>query len=364
MTTASFLKRSFAQKTQNPLGTQGGDAGFMLQNKPSVVLKGWGSYLPEKVVTNDALSKTLDTSHEWILQRTGIAQRHIVAPTQKTSDLAFLAAEKALLKAGLTGGDIDLIILATSTADHTFPATATRVQERLGAKGAAFDINVACSGFVFALAQADAFLKAGLFKCALVIGAETMSRLLDWNDRTTAILFGDGAGAFVLEAVKGDAPQKSSEESSKDAPFSPGFLGHLLQSDGKGYDALFVGGGVGCGQLGVIQMNGREVYKRAVQELWGVTEALLAQQQVVASQIDWVVPHQANRRIIESVLDRLDVPHNKAVMTMDRHANTSSASIPLAFDVACQKGQIKRGQLIAFQGFAAGFAWGASLLRF
>ena len=319
-------------------------------------LKGVGSYLPKKVVTNDELSQTLDTNHEWVFQRTGIAARHIAAEDETTSTLAAQAAKRALVDANIEGGDIDLIILATSTSDHTFPATANRVQQALGAKGAAFDINAVCSGFVFALASADTFLKSGLFKRALVIGSETMSRIVDWNDRTTAILFGDGAGAFVLE---GGSPTHAAKNTS----YESGLLGHLLESDGAGYDNLFVNGGVGCGHLGHIQMDGRIVFKRAVQELSNVSQKLLAQHNISPATIDWVVPHQANRRIISAVLDRLNISPEKAVLTMKNHANTSSASIPLAFDVAQKDGRIKPGQLVLFQAFAAGFAWGASLLR-
>jgi len=368
-----------------------------------VWVRGVGSYVPQRVITNDELSQTLDTSDEWIYTRTGIRQRHVAADGELTSDLAVNAAQKALENAGVEACEIDLIILATTTADHVFPATATRVQQRLGTQGAAFDMNAVCGGFLFALATAEAYLKTGLAKRALVIGAETMTRLLDWQDRTTAVLFGDGAGAFVLEGardtsssshnteplsptlflppLKGDGgeshlkhPEKQSvEKAAQDGSryLEPGpclkhrgFLGHVLKTDGRGYEELYVNGGVGCGKIGTIQMNGRQVFKRAVQELVAVSRDILEKYQIKSEDIDHVVPHQANKRIIEAVLSRLNISPQKAYLNVDRYANTSAASIPIAFDEAVSKGIIQRGELVLMQAFAAGFAWGASVLRF
>lgn len=315
---------------------------------------GVGHYLPARVVTNDDLSRTLDTNDTWIRTRTGIGARHIAAEKELTSDLAVKAAQNALKNAGLQPNTIDLVILATTTADHIFPATAARIQAALGTTGAAFDMAAVCSGFVFALATADAYVKAGLASRVLVIGAETMSRLLDWNDRNTAVLFGDGAGAFVLTGTH-TCPRESDQA---------GFWGHALHTDGRAYDMLFVDGGVGCGRLGTMQMNGREVFKRAVRELAGVSQEVLQANNVPAEAIDWVVPHQANKRIIMAVLDRLRLSQEKAVLTMEHHANTSAASVPLAFATGVEKGLIQPGHMILTQAFAAGFAWGANVWRF
>lgn len=319
----------------------------------AIHLLGAGHALPDKVVTNCDLEKTLDTSDTWIVQRTGIKKRHIAAPQEFTSHLAIRAAKNALDQSDLSAQDIDLIILGTTTPDNTFPATAVRVQHALGATGIAFDVSAVCAGFVFALATADAYLKAGLAKRALVIGAETMSRLLDWSDRSTAVLFGDGAGAVVLEA----------RPKSRGAP-SQGLIGHALHTDGAGYDALLVKGGVSAGKLGHIHMDGRAVFMRATRELAAVSEEVLKNNQIAPSQIDWIVPHQANIRIIEATRNRLGIAEEKVYLTVAEHANTSAASIPLAFSQGVETGHIKKGQLILFQAFGAGFAWGASLFRF
>ena len=312
-----------------------------------VRISGVGSYLPEKIVTNQDLEKTLDTSHEWILTRTAICQRHLAAHGEFTSHLAIKAAKNALEDAGLKGEDIDLIILATTTPDHIFPATAVRIQSALGTRGAAFDLAAVCGGFVFALATAEAYIKTGQAKRVLVVGAETMSRIVDWSDRSTAVLFGDGAGAFVLEAAR-----------------TEGFIGHILKTDGAGYDSLYVSGGVSAGQIGAVRMNGADVFKRAVCELIAVSVDLLKQHNVQVSDLDWVVPHQANYRIIESMRARMGVDPHRVYLTVDRHANTSAASVPLAFVDGVRKGVIKRGHLILSQVFAAGFAWGATLFRY
>lgn len=312
-------------------------------------IAGVGGYLPSKVLANEDLARTLDTSHEWIVTRTGICQRHVAAEGEFTSHLAMEACRDALDDASLKASDIDLLILATTTPDHIFPATAVRVQHTLGAKGAAFDVAAVCGGFVFALATADAYIKTGQARRVLVVGAETMSRIVDWSDRGTAVLFGDGAGAFVLEASDDN---------------HTGVLGHLLKTDGSGYDSLYVDGGVSTGHLGFVRMHGADVFKRAVIELGAVSVDLLRQCNVSVSDVDWVVPHQANVRIIESMRNRLGLDAKRVYLTVDRHANTSAASVPLAFWDGVRKGAIKRGQLILSQVFAAGFAWGATLFRY
>ena len=314
------------------------------------VMIGTGSYLPLKRVTNDDLAEDLETSHEWIIERTGICARHIAASDEFTSDMAVVAAQRALEAAGRTPQDIDMIILATSTPDHTFPATATRVQAKLGvSKGFAFDQAAVCSGFVFALATADAYLKQGMAKTALVIGAETMSRLVDWTDRRTAVLFGDGAGAVVLEAQQ-DAGR--------------GIIGSLLRTDGRGYDALYVNGGVSTTQTtGSIQMNGREVFRNAVCRLEEAVEDILKNYGISRAEIDWLVPHQANKRIIDATAKKLGLPESKVIHTGADHANTSAASIPLALDHAVRDGRIQKGDLILCEAFGGGFAWGSNLIR-
>lgn len=313
---------------------------------------GVGSYLPETVVSNDELSKTLDTNHTWIVERTGIAQRHVAAPDQTTSDLALEAAKAALQNAELSAQDIDLIILATATPDHTFPATATRLQAKLGnTTAAAFDVAGVCSGFIAAMATAYAYLRQGIATKALVVGAETMSRILDWQDRRTAVLFGDGAGAVVLQAETATSSGQ-------------GMLGVNLYSDGSGYDLLRTTGGPSCTQAsGTIEMNGREVYKNAVIKLESVTAEILSKYNLTPQNIDWMVPHQANRRIVEAICQRLDFPDDKVIHTGDKHANTSAASIPLALDVGVQDGRIGQGDLVLCNAFGGGFIWGALLFR-
>lgn len=320
------------------------------------VISGVGSYLPARVVTNEALSQTLDTTPAWIVERTGIHQRHIAAPEELTSDLAYAAAVKALKAASLPAEKIDLILLATATPDHTFPATATRLQQKLGNRtGYAFDIAAVCSGFIFALATADAYLRQGLAQTALVVGAETMSRLLDWQDRRTAILFGDGAGAVVLQATPTAAASASQER---------GILGSLLRADGEGYDQLYVSGGPSTTQTaGTIEMNGREVFKQATQRLSESAAEILARHHLTIDELDWFIPHQANRRIIDVVAGRLGLPEAKIIHTGAMHSNTSSASIPLALDHAIQEGRVRPGHLVLCAAFGAGFTWGASLIR-
>jgi 3-oxoacyl-[acyl-carrier-protein] synthase III len=315
---------------------------------------GCGGYLPERVVTNADLAKTLDTSDEWIVQRTGIRQRHVAAPGEKTSDLALNAARRALAAAKVAPDEIDLIVLATSTPDNTFPATAARVQAELGMKhGAAFDVQAVCSGFVYALATADNFIRAGQVKTALVIGAETFSRILDWQDRGTCVLFGDGAGALVLRGVPSNG--SASER---------GVLSTHLHSDGSGYDLLYVDGGVSTtGTSGLLRMEGKEVFKHAVRRLAEVVDEALAANGLRASDVDWLVPHQANRRIIDAMGRKLGLGSDKVVVTIDRHANTSAASVPLALAEAASDGRIRAGQLVLIEAMGGGLTWGASLLR-
>jgi 3-oxoacyl-[acyl-carrier-protein] synthase-3 len=316
-------------------------------------LIGTGSFLPERIVTNQELAKTLETSHEWIWSRTGISQRHIAAEGQLTSDLAFHAARQALLSASLSPQDIDLLIVATATPDHTFPATAPVVQAKLGmTKGVAFDVGAVCNGFLVALATADCYLRQGLAQKALVIGAETMSRLVDWSDRSTAILFGDGAGAVVLSAETVAHPE------------GRGLWGHVLQSDGTGYDLLKVSGGASSSpHVGKIQMNGREVFKHAVARLHEAAQTLLVQQGVCVEDVDWLIPHQANRRIIDMLLERLGMDESRVNLTIERQANTSSASVPLALDEGVRSHKVRPGQLLLLEAFGAGFSWGATLLK-
>ena len=310
-----------------------------------------GGYLPERVVTNDELAQRLDTSDSWIRQRTGIGERRIAAPGELTSDLAHAAAKRALDRAGMSGADIDLIVLATATPDHTFPATAVKVQARLGmTRGAAFDVQAVCSGFIFALAVADNALRLGQARTALVIGAETFSRILDWQDRGTCVLFGDGAGAIVLKAVD--------EESRR------GVLSTHLHSDGRQHDILYVDGGPSStGTAGCLRMEGREVFRHAVQHLTEVVDEALAANGLAAADIDWLVPHQANTRIIGAVGRKLGLTPGKTVVTIERHANTSAASIPLALDEAVADGRIRPGHLVLLEALGGGLTWGASLVR-
>jgi len=319
----------------------------------SVVL-GCGSYLPERILTNAELATRLDTSDEWIVQRTGIRERHVAAEGEFTSHLAIKAARAALHHARLDAQAIDLIVLATSTPDNTFPATAVAVQDGLGIHhGAAFDLQAVCSGFVFALATADNFLRAGAYKRALVIGAETFSRILDWNDRGTCVLFGDGAGAVVLEAQT--EPGKTSDR---------GVLTTHLRSDGRHKSKLYVDGGPSSTQtVGVLRMEGREVFKHAVGMITDVIVDAFNATGLTAEHIDWFIPHQANKRIIDASAHKLHIAPQKVVLTVDLHGNTSAASIPLALAVAVKDGRVKKGDLVLFEAMGGGFTWGSALVR-
>ena len=318
------------------------------------IIRGVGSYLPEKVLTNADLEKIVETSDEWIQQRVGIKQRHIAAEGQFTSDLAVEAARRALDNAGLTPDDIDLIVVATTTPDYTFPAAATLVQMKLGIHhGMAFDIQAVCSGFVYAVATADSYMKNGLGTRALVIGAETFSRLLDWTDRSTCVLFGDGAGAVVMEKVE-----------LADGEPERGVLSNALRSDGHHWDKLYVDGGPSStGTTGHVHMQGPEVFRHAVGKITDVVYAALEQAGYTTDDLDWFVPHQANRRIIDGAGVKLGLPPEKVVITVDRHANTSAASVPLALSVAVADGRIKPGDLVMLEAMGGGFTWGASLIR-
>jgi len=318
------------------------------------VVQGCGSYLPERVVTNEELAKTVDTTDEWIRQRTGICQRHLAAEGEFTSHLAIKASQRALDHAGIKASDLDLIILATATPDQTFPATATRVQAELGmTKGAAFDVQAVCAGFVYGVSVADSLIKCGVASTALVIGAETFSRILDWNDRGTCVLFGDGAGAIVLKGEPGAG-------TSADR----GILANALHSDGRQHDILYVDGGPSSTQTtGFLRMEGKEVFKHAVVNMAAVVGEVLEKAGLESKDIDWLVPHQANKRIIDGTGRKLGLPPERVVMTVDKHANTSAASIPLALDVAVQDGRIKKGDLLLLEGIGGGLAWGASLVR-
>jgi len=314
---------------------------------------GCGAYLPERVLTNDELAQRLDTSDDWIRQRTGIGERRIAADGELTSDLAVSAARRALERAGMSGSDLDLIVLATATPDHTFPATATKVQAQLGMKrGAAFDIQAVCSGFIFALATADNAIRLGKARTALVIGAETFSRILDWQDRGTCVLFGDGAGALVLNAAPDTGPS------------GRGVLSTHLHSDGNLHDILYVDGGPSStGTTGHLRMEGREVFRQAVQHLSEAVEEALLANGLTGGDIDWLVPHQANLRIIDAIGKRLRLKPGQTVVTIERHANTSAASIPLALDEAVGDGRIQPGHLVLMEALGGGLTWGASLVR-
>jgi 3-oxoacyl-[acyl-carrier-protein] synthase-3 len=318
------------------------------------LVAGCGAYLPKRVVTNADLAKTIETSDEWIRQRTGIGQRHVAAEGELTSHLAINAAEAALGDAGMKADDLDLIVLATTTPDETFPATATRVQAAIGMnRGVAFDIQAVCSGFVYALAVADNFVRVGQARNALVIGAETFTRILDWNDRGTSVLFGDGAGAVVLKGIEGKGDKTDR-----------GILSTHLFSDGRYHDMLYVNGGPSStGKAGVVRMEGREVFRHAVTKLAQAVDAAIESNGVEEAEIDWLIPHQANRRIIDSMGQRLKLPPEKVVVTIDRHANTSAASIPLAMAEAHADGRIKRGQLVLIEAMGGGFTWGSALIR-
>ncbi|HXQ50154.1 MAG TPA: beta-ketoacyl-ACP synthase III [Stellaceae bacterium] len=320
----------------------------------SLVL-GCGGFLPERIVTNAELAERLDTSDQWIVQRTGIRQRHVAAPGEFTSDLAVRAAERALAAAAVPASAIDLVVVATATPDHTFPATATKVAARLGvARGVpAFDVQAVCTGFIYALATADNFLRLGQAKRALVIGAETFSRILDWEDRGTCVLFGDGAGAIVLEGMP-----------SNGSPYERGVLSTHLHADGSGYELLYVDGGPSTtGTTGLLRMEGREIFRHAVQRLAEVVDEALVANGLAASEIDWLVPHQANRRIIDGMGRKLGLAADRVVITIDRHANTSAASVPLALAEAAADGRLQPGQLVLLEAMGGGLTWGAALIR-
>jgi 3-oxoacyl-[acyl-carrier-protein] synthase III len=319
----------------------------------SVVL-GCGGYLPSRVLTNDDLARQVDTSDEWIVQRTGIHERRIAAPGELTSQMATLAARSALAHAHLDAQSVDLIVLATSTPDHTFPASAVSVQAALGiTRGAAFDLQAVCSGFIYGLATADALIKSGAFSRALVIGSETFSRILDWSDRSTCVLFGDGAGAVVIEA-----------QSQSETDEARGILTVQLRSDGRYKSKLYVDGGPSStGTVGHLRMEGREVFRHAVAMITDVVEAAFAATGCTAEDVDWFIPHQANRRIIDGSAHRLGIAPAKVVTTVDRHGNTSAASIPLALADALAERRIKRGDLLLLEAMGGGFTWGAALVR-
>ncbi|KKX34319.1 beta-ketoacyl-ACP synthase III [Rhizobium sp. LC145] len=318
------------------------------------VVRGYGAALPKRVMSNRELESLVDTSDEWIVQRTGIRQRYIAGEGETTASLGAAAARAALDNAGLTPDDIDLVLVATSTPDNTFPATAVDIQNRLGmTHGYAFDMQAVCTGFVYAMATADAHLRAGLAKRALVIGAETFSRILDWEDRTTCVLFGDGAGALVLEASEGEGTNADR-----------GILTAHLRSDGSHKEKLYVDGGPSStGTVGHLRMEGREVFKHAVGMITDVIEAAFASTGTTADDLDWLVPHQANRRIIDGSAKKLAIPLEKVVVTVDQHGNTSAASIPLALSVALADGRIKKGDLVMLEAMGGGFTWGAMLVR-
>jgi 3-oxoacyl-[acyl-carrier-protein] synthase-3 len=317
-------------------------------------IKGTGSYLPEKILRNEDLEKLVDTSDEWITDRTGIKERHIAADTESCCDLGEQAARAAMTAAGVTAADIDLIVYATTTPDRVFPSTACLLQQRLGIHGcAAFDVQAVCTGFIYALGVADKFIRSGSHRCALVVGAETLSRIVDWSDRNTCVLFGDGAGAVVLQA---------SEE--------PGILSTHLHADGQYENLLTVNGGVACDYDRVkngeayIQMQGNEVFKMAVNTLGRIVDETLQANSIGKKDIDWLVPHQANIRIISATARKLDMSMDNVVVTVDKHGNTSAASVPLALDVAVRDGRIQPGQTLLLEAFGGGFTWGSALVKY
>jgi len=320
---------------------------------------GTGSALPPKVVTNAQLAAQIDTSDEWIVERTGIRQRHIAADGETTATLAIEAATAALADAGCEASDIDLIVLATATPDNTFPATATKVQHALGCNGGiAFDVAAVCSGFLYALATADSLLRTGFARRALVIGAETFSRILDWEDRATCVLFGDGAGAVVLEA------QDALETGANATGPLAGIIATKLHADGAQHDLLYVDGGPSTTQtVGHLRMKGREVFRHAVVNLSSVLREVIEDAGISVEEIDWVVPHQANARILDATARKLGISSDKVIVTVDRHANTSAASVPLALDAARKDGRIKSGDMVMLEAMGGGFTWGASLIR-
>jgi len=315
---------------------------------------GCGSYLPEKALSNAELAKTVDTSDEWITERTGIRKRHIAADGEMTSDLALQAGRNALENAGLFAADVDMVIVATTTPDETFPSTATKVQAKLGmTRGAAFDVQAVCSGFIYALSIADNFIRGGQAETVLVIGAETMSRILDWSDRTTCVLFGDGAGAIVLRKGEGDGTNADR-----------GMLNSKLFSDGRLHDLLYTDGGVSStGKAGFVRMEGREVFKHAVGNIAAAVEASTQAAGLTSSDIDWFVPHQANQRILDGTARKLGLRPERVISTIADHGNTSAASVPLALAAAVADGRIKRGDLLLLEAMGGGFTWGAALLR-
>lgn len=316
------------------------------------VVRGVGGYLPEKILTNTELASMVETSDEWIRERTGIQERHIAAEGETTADMAVKAAVHALKNAGLEAGEIDLIVLATATPDYTFPATATIVQERLGVRqGAAFDVHAVCSGFVYALATADNFLARGQAKTALVIGSETFSRILDWEDRSTCVLFGDGAGALVMTA--------------EDPQSERGVMQTYIRSDGRYRDLLYVDGGPSTTKtVGHLRMSGNQVFRHAVGKISESIEHVMQDAGLTADDIDWFVPHQANQRILDSVAKKLKIPEGRVVSTVARHGNTSAASIPLAMSEAFEDGRIQPGDNVLIEALGGGFTWGAALIKF
>jgi 3-oxoacyl-[acyl-carrier-protein] synthase-3 len=318
------------------------------------VVTGVGGHLPERIVTNDDLAKFVDTSDEWIVERTGIRQRHQVADDQPVSELAVAAARKALAAAGRTPEDVDLIVVATTTSDLTFPATATIVQRKLGCPvGVAFDVQAVCSGFVYALSVADGFVARGRSKCCLVIGAEAMTRLMDWSDRGTCVLFGDGAGAVVLEPGQGQGTTTDR-----------GLLGFALMADGTKQELLYVDGGASTnGQVGKLRMQGNQVFRHAVVNISDAVLAAAADAGIGMDEVDWFIPHQANIRILQGVARRLGIDEAKVITTLDRHANTSAASIPLALDEGVRDGRVKPGQLLLLEAMGGGLTWGACVIR-
>lgn len=318
------------------------------------IVRGYGAALPKRAVTNQEMEGIVETSDEWIVQRTGIKQRYIAGEGETTSSLGAEAAKAALANAGIDAKDIDLIIVATSTPDNTFPATAVNIQNRLGiTHGFAFDVQAVCSGFVYALTTADLYIRGGMAKRVLVIGAETFSRILDWNDRTTCVLFGDGAGALVLEAGEGEGVTSDR-----------GVLTAQLRSDGSHKEKLYVDGGPSTtGTVGHLRMEGREVFKHAVGMITDVIEAAFDATGTTADDLDWLIPHQANKRIIDGSAKKLNIPTEKVVITVDQHGNTSAASIPLAIAAAAADGRLKQGDLVMLEAMGGGFTWGAVMLR-
>ncbi len=318
------------------------------------VIQGVGSYLPEKILTNAELAQKVDTSDEWIVERSGIRKRHVAAEGEKTSDLAIAAIKKALAAAGRDGKDVDLFIVATATPDQTFPATAARVQAALGRPGVpSFDLQAVCSGFIYGLAVADNFIKAGQAKCAVLVGAEVFTRILDWTDRTTCVLFGDGAGAVVLTAEEG-----------KGTVDDRGVLSTHLHADGRHHDMLYVDGGPSTTQTtGYIRMKGKEVFRHAVTNLTEAVHEALTANSVSIADVDWLVPHQANKRILDSTAHKLGLDPAKVIVTVDQHANTSAASIPLALATGVEDGRIKKGDMVLMEAMGGGFTWGSALVR-